>query len=296
MYKGLSFDSSRVSLVTSGGVRLVRKKTEEREYQQLIQAQNHLESFCPDVSADGMGSWKIRVAEWVGWDPLKGEIQTRFCDGSNLEELLKTSIGSNREPVIRFLVNLYQTFRNIGFLWGDFAPRNMLLDGVSSTVRLVDFERQLELLPVVGKRKFVRYVREYSREEFASFFTTEEQNVLFGEILEQEDDDLFIPTLHIRSRRKRVLLQSLFGMREQYQIRDVRYVEDLMVHVATPLELEGVYRFPMELLDLIGSIGGSREYAEAVLAANSGGRIESFSELRRRAAALGALSPAALSG
>lgn len=287
MFNVLSFDHEKVTTTLSAdGKMIVRKRTVEKERNNILLAQKHLLKHQPSVVSESFGVTRFLTAEVVEWDAENKLLSTLYCIGENIEELLRVSIGSDRSQLIELVRKSFELFRANGFLWGDFAPRNMIWDRQRGIMWLVDFERDLILRDCpVEQPKFNRYVRNYSREEFSCFLTTKESDLLFEGFL-NEDDGGIMSAIQLTSKRKRLLLKHLFGEKEHYTLNEIRRAEDIMVMVATPFLVHDAYFFPMDSIDLIGSKGGTNEYVKTIAAIRDLAEPERFSELKRRAAAL----------
>lgn len=283
MFQVLSFDHEKIMMTLSiDGKLVIRKKTVEKEYRNILLARQHILKHQPVLVSETYGTIRVLVADVAEWNYDKQLLSTSFCEGENIEKLLRNSIGSDRNELIELIRKLFDIFKTNGFLWGDFAPRNMIWDQQQGIIWLVDFERELQLKDCpVEQYLFNRYIRNYSREEFSCFLTLHEKDYLFNKLLD-EDDGGIIPANQIVSKRKRSLLKSLFIEKEYYSLNEIRHAEDIMVTAATPFLVHGVYFFPMDSLDLIGSKGGPNEYVRAIMAIRNMEEYERFSELKKR--------------
>jgi hypothetical protein len=282
MFNILSFDPDKVQVYQSTkGYIAVRKKSCEQEYVNFIRSKQHLEKYQPLIHNKTYGDLKIRTVPMESWDEKEKILSTLFCKGENLEKILREIHGDYRSVWIECIKNLFKKFQEIGFMWGDFAPRNIIWNSVENILWLVDFERTLVLRDCpIEQKLFNRYIRNYSREEFSCFLTINEQAVLFEGFLD-ENASAYIPIEYITSQRKIGLLRSLFGSKPSYSLHEVHEVEDIMVFVATPFFIGSAQFFPMDSLDIIGSKRGSHEYINAVLAIRNLDETSRFSELTR---------------
>ncbi len=287
MFNVLSFDHEKITTTLSADEKMiVRKRTVEMEHQNILLASKHLLKHQLFVVSEVFGIIRIFTAEIAEWDEKNKFLSTFYCVGENIEEILRKSIGSDRSHLIELIRKLFESFRINGFLWGDFAPRNMLWNQQRGVIWLVDFERDLILKDSpIEQSRFNRYIRNYSREEFSCFLTTQECALLFGEFLD-EDTDAVIPASQLTSKRKRLLLKHLFSEKEHYALSEIRLAEDIMAMAATPFLVHDSYFFPMDSLDLIGSKGGANEYVQTITAIRDLEGLERFSELKRRTATL----------
>jgi len=286
MFHVLSFDSKKVEIsLDINGETIVKKQTTQKEYLNITLARQHLLKHRLVLDFAMGQNFSVSVAGVSSWNQELGILSTFFCHGDNFEGILKNSFGKERVDWIEILRKIFGIFKSNGFLWGDFAPRNMIWDWSQKTLWLVDFERDLHLKDCPAEQEvFNRYVRNYSREEFSCFLSRREQSIVFRDFLD-ECSACSVPTSLVASKRKKVLLKNLFGEKDCYSIAQLRRAEDIMVFIATPFRVNEVLFFPMESLDRIGSKGGPNEYVNAVMAIRSLGELARFSELKRRAEA-----------
>lgn len=258
----LSFDSQRVKFVMQAdGTRVVEKKTTISEFQQISIAHDYLSTY-PIFLCDGIIS--VLPAPIIGWDEHKLTLLTVYCEGINMEHYLKSMVKIDRIKCVSLLKDFFSLIRLRGFLWGDCAPRNMILNECQKSMRIVDFEKPLliEKGPV-NPMKFARYLRNYSWEEFSCFLFEEEQKEVFGEFLIDESEQTIV-TSTIRSARKKKLLSILFGIKNEYLISEICEVEQLMISIATPFFINQTPFWPIELLDSINERSGTDVYTTVV--------------------------------
>lgn len=256
----LSFDSSRVTAVSHKGVMVVEKRTTKQEYFQLKLAERHLAEY-PIL----IGSSKIRVAvpDIIKWDMGRQILITSFCHGSNVEELLKNCSNLVRKQVLAVLREFVVLLKESGFLWGDVAPRNIVICSSDNTLRIFDFERKLEIAPrPVPQGHFARFLRNYGYEELSCFLLEDEMVQVFDGLL--DDDDGMICASRIVSKRRKRLLANLCGVKDWYLVSEVRAAEDLMSKVAIPFFINGTVFYPMQIIDKISSKGGPDAYVSIV--------------------------------
>lgn len=257
----LSFDPTRIRFVaSSGGVMVAEKITSILEYHQIMSAHNHLIKYPILLNNQTIS---VLPAAVLDWQKAKSVLVTKYYEGLNLEYALRlTSDKQERLVWIEFFKDFFQKLQLSGFLWGDCAPRNMIFNEESNTIRIVDFERILILKnSLVDPYLFSRYIRNYSLEEFSCFLFENERDILFNDFLIEEEEKN-IPVSQIDSKRKRKLLGSIFGAKSFYGVKEIEKVERLMVFIATPFVVNNDIFYPMDLIDRISSQGGSSVYVE----------------------------------
>lgn len=283
IFNVLSFDPDRVKLdVTPDGTLAVRKTTSFAEYRNMIKAHEHIMKHPINLK---LGSTRLSLSPVpiLNWDENSAVLVTKFAQGDNLEHILRDYGNSGRRDWIALVRQLLAKLRVTGFLWGDFAPRNMIFQNDKRRIAIVDFEREQTFRDGVIKRTFFsRYVRNYSREEFSCFLVKDEQDFLFEGFFTKEVQG-YIPVSEISSKRKKALLSLMFGRKEAYSVEEVEEVEDMMANVATPFLVDDALFFPMDVLDRVGNKGGAKAYARTARKINDLEEAERFDELNRLA-------------
>lgn len=262
--KVLSFDASRVKLTNYKNRRAVSKHTSKVEFQQIQAVRAHLIDKLP--KRECLKLWNIQTAPILNWSEKRAILTTRYCSGTNSETLLKDTLTSGNQSQRNALLYILHQFifllREIGLLWGDLAPRNIIINLAKRQIRLVDFERPL----VLQHRKtnslfFSRFLRGYAKEEFSSHLTRQEQKQFFNGLIYNDDRPKERYLSEIKSKRMGALLHELFGENNSYTGDQIRIVENLMANIATPFSIGNKYFFPSEIVDQISSRKGAKEYA-----------------------------------
>ena len=258
----LSFDPTRIKFVRDKQNIIVEKLTTIKEYRQMVRARYYL---CKNSISLQENTLPVMPASILKWDNDKSTLVTMFCSGINGEEILRNAVGNERLQWIKLFKEFLLKMRLTGFLWGDCAPRNMIIDLISKHVWIVDFERQMILTDTaVEPNTYSRYIRNYAWEEFSCFLFAEEQKYLFSGILTTQESKQRIAISDIKSGRKKELLISIFGQKDQYDIKEIWTVETLMVSIATPFYIGDSPIYPMDIIDQISSKGGPDAYVEIV--------------------------------
>lgn len=259
----LSFDANKVRLCENNGRKYVEKATSFKEYWQMSGALDYLQRH--PFSLYGSSKFTVRVAPIIGWSALDRLLTTAFCEGLNGESILRLSSGEERTGWLSLMKIFLSSSRRIGFLWGDCAPRNIIIQPEVRSIWLVDFERGLSLLErPAGESEFSNHIRNYAREEFSCFLTKSEQGHFFSGLLIENLRPAF-PASSVKSKRKRQLLRSMFGAKEIYAPDEIRQAENIMVEAATPINTEGNMFFPMDIIDRISNTIGVQCYADVIL-------------------------------
>ena len=250
----LNFDSRKVWV----GKNTVRKHTSLSEYQQFCMAKDYLK-LNPVILDCGI---LVKTAPLISW--ADDSLITEFCSGLNLEHALIQK--ADKLSYIKIIRDLLFKFRENGFLWGDIAPRNMVLDESSNIIYIFDFERRFIIKDnPLGKETFSRFFRNYAYEEFSCVLFPSDQELLFDDLLTVNSEGEIL-TSEIESRRKKRLLEQFWGKKEKYLVKEVCLAENLMSVTATPFMVDNQIVYPMFSIEKIVKKGGSYAYTEIVKA------------------------------
>lgn len=267
----LSFDDNKVRFILSSTGRQVEKISKITELKQIRLATDYLSmKLQPPIK----NQYMIRVAPVMDWFN-ESILVTKFCEGDNCEHLMRNNDNMLRQHNKELIREVILTMRFLGFMWGDLCPRNIIVDNRNNVIWLVDFERELILLDrPAEKLEFSRHIRSYAWEEFSCFLFKEEKDIFFSDILvDEKNPNELIAIDTILSRRKRALLERLFGLKNSYTRNEIIKMQTLMADVATPFKKNSKPFFPMEIIDpWTCKFGGAQTYAELVL------RLEKESE------------------
>lgn len=278
----LSFNPARLKVVNLNKHRMaVEKLTHTEEYQQMISAHKHLTEYPISLKNQTISFMPAPVLDWQS---KRSVLVTEYCKGINLESALRLSSKRERLQWIKLFKKLFQEMRLKGFLWGDCAPRNMIFNENLGCIRIVDFERKLILKNhPVNPNVFSRYIKSYAKEEFSCFLLKDEQGILFADIV-AEDQKEIIPISKINSKRKKELLNMMFGVKDSYNIKEIHEAEELMIFIATPFIVGGSIFYPMDLIDKISNKGGPNVYiriAQKLRQLNSAERHNELQEIAK---------------
>lgn len=252
----LSYDENRIqSYVDINGNFIYSKRTTLIEFQNLRMANEYLREFPIYLIKD----IRLLTVNPVSYNPETGILETQFFEGENLELLLRNN-SVNRQFILSLIKDFFLKIYKSGFFWGDCAPRNMILNLDLSEIRILDFERNLIIDPVLGNNEkfLIRHFRNYSYEEFFSFLFKSEHSILKRFILGEPLDHVL--SSNIGSKRKKSFLIEYFGEKEYYSTTEIAFVEDLIVKANTPFEINNIKVFPIIIADLIYERIGFQAY------------------------------------
>ncbi|PIR04948.1 MAG: hypothetical protein COV57_01780 [Candidatus Liptonbacteria bacterium CG11_big_fil_rev_8_21_14_0_20_35_14] len=258
--KVLSFDSSKIKIKKDSNNKLiVIKKTCINEFININKVRinfNNSQVLNEKII--------IKIANLIEWDEENLILKTEFCSGINCEIALKsTKDVDSRLFFINIFKNLFITLREIGFLWGDLAPRNMVIDKENNYLWLFDFERKTFIEKSVLPERFIRFLYNYALEEFSCFLFKDEQDYLFQDFILKSINGL-IRKNNIESKRKKILLYYFFGDKEYYSLDEIREIEMTMARAMTPFTLNGSIKYPAITIDNICKQKGLIYYAKYI--------------------------------
>lgn len=173
------------------------------------------------------------------YDYRDGNIFMEFLQGGNLEIALRTD--RHRPEAVQTVNSLFQYLYDKQIYWGDFAPRNIIVDGDSHTIGLCDFERGIGQ-GISGKE----YLQNYAYEEYAAFLLPSERD--FSESLNHiftVDKEQPAAFDDIRSKRVKSIIQELGMPLENLTNQTVANVNKMIIAAETPYKSEGRFVFPI---------------------------------------------------
>jgi hypothetical protein len=139
--------------------------------------------------------------------------------------------------------------QNTGIVWGDAAPRNILINSQTKEICLVDFEKGCLLQDnPYSIDEFNNAVRGIVHEEFSAFLHPDEQLTVFGDVWQIQEDALVLAT-YLRGKRERILYERLFGnLQNEIPLQQAVSVQRLMSEIVTPFRTETGIFFPLVYL------------------------------------------------
>lgn len=251
----LSFNPTKIRIATQNGRARVYKKTKAGEYTNLQRALAYVDS-----AALHCNGYRIQIVSGSSWNESTCELEMDLARGENLETLIK---GPQRGQIVALLGEFISLVKVHGFLWGEIAPRNMILDEAAKTLTLVDFEKPFTIHGrPIDDYGFYRFLSAYAREEMAGFLLPDEFNRVLGKHLKRPDASRTIGVDQIASNRKKHLLSHFFGTQSQYNHCQLDRVEGLMAAVVAPRTENGkIVAYPAYEMDAASSLGVERYLA-----------------------------------
>ena len=125
----------------------------------------------------------VNVPDILSWDPAKKIMHQQYCEGNNVELLLRSMFGEERNRIVSFLLDFMKWMRKNGMFWEGAAPRHLLVEELGRSLSLVDFERPIILQEYsFSEEEFKVLLRGTVHEEFCAFLFEDEQKTIFATI------------------------------------------------------------------------------------------------------------------
>lgn len=179
------------------------------------------------------------------YDFEKGNIYMEFLSGDNLEIGLRTR--QFRDTAVNITNSLFQYLYDKNIYWGDFAPRNIMIDNENKIINLCDFERGIRN-DIYGKE----YLQNYAYEEYAAFLFPAERT--FSEKLNDifiADKPSSIKMADIHSNRVKSIIREKNISEDILTTQTVANINKMIILAETPYKLNGENIFPIINLEQI---------------------------------------------
>ncbi|MBO7097464.1 MAG: hypothetical protein J6W11_02355 [Alphaproteobacteria bacterium] len=173
------------------------------------------------------------------YDYKDNQIYMEFLSGNNLEIDLRTS--KNRENAVKITNILFQYMYDNQIYWGDFAPRNIMIDTDRQSINLCDFERGIQS-NITSKE----FLQNYAYEEYAAFLFPHER--IFSEKLNNIfhiDKPLPITMNDIHSNRVKSIIQEKHLPTNQLTTQTIANINKLIILAETPYKINSTPVFPI---------------------------------------------------
>lgn len=179
------------------------------------------------------------------YDYRDEKIFMEFLSGKNLEISLRTE--AQRQQAVQTTNSLFQYLYDNQIYWGDFAPRNVIIDRDNHIINLCDFERGVNR-NISGKE----YLQNYAYEEYAAFLFPSERN--FSEKLNHiftVDSEVPIAFDDIKSKRVKSIIREQNLSADTLTNQTVANANRLIIAAETPYRKNGQSVFPIIELEQI---------------------------------------------
>lgn len=179
------------------------------------------------------------------YDYRDGKIYMEFLTGDNLELELRTP--KHHGTAANITNSLFQYFYDNQLYWGDFAPRNIIIDSENKMINLCDFERGISAH--TSKKE---YLQNYVYEEYAAFLFPSERH--FSESLNNiflVDKPQPIELTDIHSNRVKSIVKEQNISEHNLTTQTVANINKMIVLAETPYKKNGEDVFPIVKLEQI---------------------------------------------
>lgn len=172
-----SYDEKKVWVILHNNERLFCKQTKVNEVETNLVLAKELSNKKMSISGN---EFELSVPLIHNWDDSKGVLMMEYCDGTNLEFILRNKKTYNFG--VNILNELLKFFIENGIYWIDFAPRNILIK--DNKINIVDFEKGLGFYNDIKD-----YLRNHVYEEYGSFSFLKDRIYMPNEIFDIELED-----------------------------------------------------------------------------------------------------------
>ena len=168
-----------------------------------------------------------------------------FLVGDNLEIELRTP--KHHDNAVIETNSLFQYFYDNQLYWGDFAPRNIIIDNENKIIKLCDFERG-----IASHTSKKEYLQNYAYEEYAAFLFPSERH--FSEKL----NDIFIvdnpepiKLCDIHSNRVKSIIKNRNIPENTLTTQTIANINKMIILAETPYKKNESAVFPIVRLEQI---------------------------------------------
>lgn len=236
----VSYDPDKTWCELTNDKLLFYKKTNLNEYNSIIRMTNLLKNNKLSIENR---EYKIKVPSVISWDEEKFVLCLEYCEGINLEFLLR---NSDTHDYGRLILNaLLDFFINNKIYWSDFAPRNIIID--NTNIFIVDFEKGI----MKEDTLLFDYLRNHVYEEYGLFLLLNERKYFIDEIFDNVlEEDRVYNLNEVESDRCKKIAQ-LLGYKEKITKKEYLNIMKMIVEVEIPYFDYDKIIFPGVYLDEI---------------------------------------------
>lgn len=222
------------------GQEIIVKKSSFDEIRKIEEARKLFKHHC--IKLDGK-DFTFHLPKI--YDYRENEIYMELLTGDNLEINLRTP--QNRNQAVKVTNLLFQYLYDNNIYWGDFAPRNVMINVDKQTINLCDFERGIQT-NITGKE----FLQNYAYEEYAAFLFPRERT--FSEKLNDiftVDREHQITIDDIRSNRIKSIIKEMNIPENSLTNQTSANINKMIIIAETPYNVNGQNIFPIIELENI---------------------------------------------
>lgn len=231
--KIFSLDSSKYFIKFSNqNGKIFCKRSTSDEYNSCILAKDILSRY-PDIKI-GNNYYQIRIPQLYNYS--NGILEMEFFYGDNLELLLRSK--ETHSQGVLYLNSILEFLISKGFNWGDFAPRNILIN--DNEICIVDFEKSL--MNFIDNQ--IEYLQNHVYEEYSSFIFENERLWSIDDVfLLNETENVNISIESIKIKRCKYLCKLLYNT-ETISLLEYLNAWKLILKAEIPFIYNDNYIFP----------------------------------------------------
>ncbi|MBQ4084644.1 MAG: hypothetical protein IJC30_03195 [Alphaproteobacteria bacterium] len=236
----ISLTDGKISQTSIDGRDIIIKKSSFNEVKKIEEARHILKNHTIRINGDEFNFHLPKIYDYVD-----GKIYMERLTGDNLEIGLRTA--QNREKFVETTNSLFQYLYDNKIYWGDFAPRNIIIDTNKHSIGLCDFERGIQH-NVFGKD----FLQNYAYEEYGAFLLPSERS--FSEKISaifSVDKKHTITMDDIKSNRVKSIIRAQHIPQDSLTNQTIANVNKMIVLAETPYRLNKEIIFPIVRLEQI---------------------------------------------
>ena len=239
-YEIVSYDPLKTWIDILNNKKIFCKKTCENEIKNLKKLKQLINNKKIIIEEK---EYNILLPNVLKWDKINHILYTDFCDGENLECLLRNQ--ESHEKGVLILNSLLEFMINNNIFWVDFAPRNILIS--ENIIYLVDYEKG-----IMDSKKVYEYLRNHVYEEYALFLFKNERLFDLDYILRarEEEKGKIIPFNELECQRIKKMAEKMNFINE-ITIEQYLKLLGILIKVEEPKIINNNFNFPGVELDKI---------------------------------------------
>lgn len=235
-----SYDANKVWAMIENGRKQFCKKTKVQELETNLLISG---AMANKKIVIGSSKYSLSVPEIYNWDELRNILVMEYCDGVNLEFVLRNKTSYNFG--VNILNELLKFFIENNLYWIDFAPRNILI--TDKKINFVDFEKG------IGSYNDVKeYLRNHVYEEYGSFSFLEDRILTPNDVFDLEaTESEYIHYMSDIGPKRIKAIAKLLGLNEKLSHRQYLQIVKMFIIAEEPQIIGNDYFFPRVMLEQI---------------------------------------------
>lgn len=246
----VSFDPNKVWIEKKESINIFCKKTTLKEIKNIKKINKLINN--KELKIDNK-KYKIKIPKIIKWDYTNKILYTKYCDGENLEFLLRNKKTHKKGVII--LNALLNFFISNKIFWLDFAPRNIIIN--KKKLYIVDFEKGIK-----RRLNTKEYLRFNVLEEYSLFLLNDERIFRIEDILvDSKEKKLKYKIKKIKDKRYSLIAKQL-GYKNIIYKKDYIDLIKYILKIEEPTLVNEEFVFPGVELDKIFINNNKKEALE----------------------------------